>query len=225
MFLLKHFLHEHNKKLGNVLLESTSELSNGSLYDNISKVHYYKSSTYTSISKNKTIDKETLHSFIQQGDKILKPRCEVLIFKGEDVFIRSRTDKEGTGKYDRWYDLPGGGYEYGYSLEDIAVKECQEEARITIDRKSIILGSTYETPIDKDDWLNKVDDNIKYDGVLTQIIMARFLCQYFGHIDSEDVNEKMVRDGKFIHAISSIRDTVNSIHADAIRKWFNNKIK
>ena len=144
-------------------------------------------------------------------------RSELLVIKDNKIFLQLRDKPD---QYNRRYKIPGGGTEPGVSLIDQAKKECEEEARIKT-KNVVDTGIVFTTNYGENypEW--QVKDlhprGLKYEGVITHVLVGWYDGKYTGHVHEKDKDEKMIRDGKF-YDISNIKYLLSKTHIDALKR-------
>ena len=85
-----------------------------------------------------------------------------LLMANGKVFLLQR---QHTGSMDGWYCLPGGHMEYGETIKETAIRECEEEAGVRVN--SIALRDIYSYWFEKEQGLNFVFLCEDWSGVAT----------------------------------------------------------
>lgn len=154
-------------------------------------------------------NKGTLNSVFYYNGKKYRVRVDVLILKGNSLFIRERNK---LGKYGTMYRVPGGSIEPNKTIWDSAKAESREEARINI-KNCKYSGISYLTDYrTKDSFGSK----LSYDGSINYVMVATYDGKYSGFIRDIDYDYDMYVNGKFV-PISSIR--LSKMHKDAIERY------
>lgn len=143
-------------------------------------------------------------------DKPLRGRSEMLIIKGDSVFIKF---KDG-GRY----DVPGGSWEKNESHRTSAIREAMEEARIIC--KNVEYADTYTRVLDEPrSWVKDMfDEKDWYYGTFTELYIGEYDKKYTGHIDDVDKDAKMLKEGKF-YPIKSVMDKLYPVHRKALTRY------
>ena len=136
-----------------------------------------------------------------------RERVETLVFSGDTVYLAFMPDGS--------YKIPGGGTEPGISMEETAVKECQEEAFIT--PKNIGYVGSYGRK-------DKVDNpDSPYNGNITHLFVGEFGSEYRGTVHDADLDPKIRNAGRF-YEIDQVYDRLSVFHRRAIDNWRSNQI-
>ena len=136
-----------------------------------------------------------------------RERVETLIFSGDTVYLAFMPDGS--------YKIPGGGTEPGISMEETAVKECQEEAFIT--PKNIGYVGSYGKK-------DKVDNpDSPYNGNITHLFVGEFGSEYRGTVHDADLDPKIRNAGRF-YEIDQVYDRLSVFHRRTIDNWRSNRI-
>ena len=149
------------------------------------------------------------NSVVTKNGKVYRERCETLIIKNGKVYLYIKPNGG--------YAIPGGSTEPNKTVISQLQNECKEEARINI-KNSRYIGS-YERLYDKiPKWM--VDLPIKYDGLLTHLYVSDYDSKYNGDIDEHDIDEKMIKRGKFYN-IDEVYDMLSEQHKAALSEAMN----
>lgn len=69
-----------------------------------------------------------------QDGRSIRPISRGLLIRGDKILLIQVSDKKGT-----WWILPGGGQEFGESLQDCLKRECQEELGVRVRVEDCVL--------------------------------------------------------------------------------------
>lgn len=142
--------------------------------------------------------------------KPLRGRSEVLIIKGDSVFLDMKPGNRG-------YRLPGGGWdEYEDHLLS-ARREAKEEARIII-KNPLYIGhyvDMYDTP---KDWVKEqIPEKDWWYGYYTELYVAEYDKTYNGRVEVLD-RDTMADTGKF-YPIEEVYKKLRPVHQRAIKQF------
>lgn len=149
-------------------------------------------------------------------DKPLRGRSEILIIKGDQVFIKFKEKNK--------YDLPGGGWEKDEGHKTSAVREAMEEARIEC--KNVEYLDTYVEVFDEPkNWVkDKFDKKDWWYGYYTEVYVGEYDKKYTGHIDDVDKDPGMLNKGKF-YPIKDVYSRLSDVHQEALAEYIDMKDK
>lgn len=142
-------------------------------------------------------------------DKILRGRVETLVMKDGKLFMVRRDDK--------YYRIPGGGFDRGVSHIDQAFMETKEEAKIIIDNIRFT-GVTYIDMYEKI-WDHSEND-IPYHGTYNEVYIANYKEDYHGYIRKGLSDMELTKKGKF-YDLEEVKDILKEPHKQALRNMFN----
>ena len=165
---------------------------------------------------------------IKINGKFFRERSELLLLKRSEensslsILIQKRDPWDNN-----WYKIPGGGTDPKLTMVETAIKECEEEAKITpkdvrmCGVYDVFFGDKpYQAPFPK--WLieNK-EFPIVYCGYHTYVCVGFYDKPYEGHIDKadEDTFDKKAKWIPLDEAESFLREP----HLKAIEKYFGQK--
>lgn len=139
-------------------------------------------------------------------DKLLRGRSELLIVKGDSVYLQKKTDGG--------YRIPGGGWNEDEDHAQAAIREAQEEARITA--KYPIYQGSYIKKCDPPKWMKEkfTEDKWTY-GYFSEIYVAEYDKKYTGFIAEADKDD-MYKYGKFYPLDEAIQ-FVDERHIDILK--------
>lgn len=147
--------------------------------------------------------------------KNYRERAEVLIFRKNytEILLCNKNDR---------VRVPGGGSEPHLTLMQTAVKEAQEEVRITPTNLRYVGGYTRIYP-PKDLTVLNIDlsDRPKYVGAITHLFIGEYYSEYSGYIAPVDRDEKMYKSRKWY----KVKDVFNKLQPewqDAIKMMREN---
>ena len=149
---------------------------------------------------------------VEGYDKPFRGRSEILIIKGDKVFISFRK-LSPRGKY----DLPGGGWDPNENHMDSAIREAKEEVRMNVtDVKpagayveySDVPARWVMANIPKKDW---------WYGYYTEVYIGNYSSKYDGFINEHD-KDQMINTGKW-YKIKDIYKKLLPVHQKAIDEF------
>lgn len=163
-------------------------------------------------------DKHVYHACVELDnyDKPLRGRSEILIVKGDKVFLSFKSDST--------YKVPGGSWNENENHMMAAIREAKEEVRINT--KNVVYSGLRVEYEDKPcKWVkNNIDKDKWWYGYYSEIYVGEFDSNYKGKIDEEDKDD-MVYSGRF-YPIKSVYDKLTKEHKLALDEYIiNNKIK
>lgn len=144
----------------------------------------------------------------------LRDRVDVLILdpKKENLLIWVK-DKNAADIRKR-YLLPGGSLEETKDVVQQAIRESQEEVRITV---KDVVDSQKDYVIYKEYTFKKEGAPVTYLGTYNRVCTAIYSEQYFGNVDKHDLNETLYREAKFV-PIKDVIDFLLPAHRDALNE-------
>lgn len=161
------------------------------------------------------------NSIVKVDDKNYRERSEMIIVKLNETSILDSEIYLCTNNNFKSYRIPGGSTEPNISIEETAIKEAQEEARINTSNCTY-LRTYYDDKYraSKTD----IDGNIVvYEGMYTHICIGLYKDDYTGVVSPEDADPNMVNNGKF-YKLSQVKKYLNKNHIAALEEagFFNN---
>lgn len=157
-------------------------------------------------------DRDYAYVKIEEIDKPLRGRSEVLIMKDDEVYLCFEEDK---------YRIPGGGWNKGESHEHAAIREAKEESQINCTNVKYAT-----TRIDVQGSVPKKckDENIPEEGYwygyFTKVFIAEYDKKFSGHIDEEDKDTNMIKKGRF-YQFEEVKDKLYPEHRKAIEDYLD----
>lgn len=159
--------------------------------------------TYSRISNNGIANS---YAKIKGYDKPMRGRSEMLVIKGDSVLLAFNPD--GT------YKIPGGGWDDNESYKDAAIRETQEEVRISV-KNVRHCGQYIKNYGPVKEWVKKyVSKKDWWYGDYTELFIGEYDGKYTGHIDEED-KDPMINKCKF-YKISEIINKLKPEHRQAL---------
>lgn len=154
------------------------------------------------------------NAYVEVKGKKYRVRTEVLILnENNDVYMEEIPE---TNKYGNKYNLPGGSLEPGKSVEEQAVQEAAEEARIVV-KDCTYSGLKYIIKYKKfPEWhVEKLHPyGLIYYGTITYITVGKYDKRYTGYIGIHDRQPEMIKNGKFVSI-----DKLGKLHKQAVEKY------
>ena len=161
------------------------------------------------------------NSIVKLDDKNYRERSELIIVKINETSVLDSEIYLCTDNNFKSYRIPGGSTEPNMSIEETAIKEAQEEARINT------TNCTYLRTYCDDKYRaskTDIDGNIRvYEGMYTHICIALYKDEYNGVVAPEDTDVNMYNNGRF-YKISQVKKYLNKNHIAALEEagFFNN---
>ena len=142
-------------------------------------------------------------------------RCEMLVIKDNEVFLRLLNGK----KDDATYRVPGGAWDKNESHDQSAKREAEEEAGLVV--SNIIFGSKRIFIEDHvQDWVKEnVPKDLWWDAYYTETYVGTYSGDYdLSVIDDDDKDDDFIKNGKF-YDIDEVWDRLTPDHKEAITKY------
>lgn len=150
------------------------------------------------------------NSVVYRGNEVLRERSELLVIKGNSIFMDIRDDG---------IRLPGGSTEKDISIIETAIKECQEEAKITPSNVKYygyyieLFRNGKRTP----KWILESHFPVTYTGYLTHVCVGTYEENFTGYIRPEDRDNLNV-DAKLV-PINKAKKYLNNVQKKALDKY------
>lgn len=143
-------------------------------------------------------------------------RSELLVIKGDSVYLA----KGKEGLYGN-YSVPGGGWDPKEPHDISAIREAEEEARLST--KNVQYGGNYLTEYSEPHkWVQeKIPKKDQWRGYYTEVYIGEYTGKFNGHIDEEDKDD-IINIGKF-YPISEVRDILNPVHRRIIDAYIQQR--
>ena len=143
-------------------------------------------------------------------------RSELLVIKGDSVYLA----KNKSGLYGN-YSVPGGGWDPKEPHDVSAIREAEEEARLST--TNVQYGGNYLTEYDEPKkWeKEKIPKKDQWRGYYTEVYIGEYTGKFNGHIDEEDKDD-IINVGKF-YPISEVRDILNPVHRRIIDAYIQQR--
>lgn len=143
-------------------------------------------------------------------------RSELLVIKGDSVYLA----KGKEGLYGN-YTVPGGGWDPKEPHDVSAIREAEEEARLST--KNVQYGGNYLTEYSEPHkWIQeKIPKKDQWRGYYTEVYICEYTGKFNGHIDEEDKDD-IINVGKF-YPISEVRGILNSVHRRIIDAYIQQR--
>lgn len=143
-------------------------------------------------------------------------RSELLVIKGDSVYLA----KNKSGLYGN-YSVPGGGWDPKEPHDVSAIREAEEEARLST--TNVQYGGNYLTEYaEPKKWeKEKIPKKDQWRGYYTEVYIGEYTGKFNGHIDEEDKDD-IINIGKF-YPISEVRDILNPVHRRIIDAYIQQR--
>ena len=150
-------------------------------------------------------------------DKPLRGRSELLIIKGDSVYLV--TGKKGFASTDHLtYEVPGGAWDKGETHDVSAKREAQEESYLNVSGNPMYCGYYIISEKKPRAWvISHVKPSDWWYGYYTEVYVANYSGKYTGHVEKED-QEKAMTKGDF-YKIDDVYDKLHPAHRKAIDKY------
>lgn len=143
-------------------------------------------------------------------------RSELLVIKGDSVYLA----KDKSGLYGN-YSVPGGGWDLKEPHDVSAVREAEEEARLST--TNVQYGGNYLTEYaEPKKWVKEnLPKKDQWRGYYTEVYIGEYTGKFNGHIDEEDKDD-IINVGKF-YPISEVRGILNPVHRRIIDAYIQQR--
>lgn len=143
-------------------------------------------------------------------------RSELLVIKGDSVYLA----KDKNGLYGN-YSVPGGGWDPKEPHDVSAVREAEEEARLST--TNVQYGGNYLTEYaEPKKWVKEnLPKKDQWRGYYTEVYIGEYTGKFNGHIDEEDKDD-IINVGKF-YPISEVRGILNPVHRRIIDAYIQQR--
>ena len=143
-------------------------------------------------------------------------RSELLVIKGDSVYLA----KGKEGLYGN-YAVPGGGWDEKEPHDVSAIREAEEEARLST--KNVQYGGNYLTEYSEPHkWVQeKIPKKDQWRAYYTEVYIGEYTGKFNGHIDEEDKDD-IINVGKF-YPISEVRGILNPVHRRIIDAYIQQR--
>ena len=185
----------------------------------ISKITMEASHKYAFMpdAEYKTINGKN-YPIVTIGNKMYKPRAELLILRENKVFLYM---DNGTSLFDQKYRVPGGGIDKkDKDITDTAIREAQEEARITA-KNVVYSGHSVVMPYIRESTWQKEHlwpYGVKYAGGVSYICVAEYSSEYRKRVDKSD--QDVIENGKW-YKLEDVKDLLIAEHKSAILEYLS----
>lgn len=148
-----------------------------------------------------------------KGDNIrYRGRSEMIILSKDftKIYIHRESDKK--------YRIPGGSWDRNEDHLQSAIRETEEEARITV--KDVMHYTTYTTTFkEPKDWVKRViPKEYWWYGYYTELYVGEYTGRYLQHIPKVDRDNDMALKGRF-YPIPEVIDQLSEEHRKAIEAY------
>lgn len=130
------------------------------------------------------------NAYVEENGEKYRVRIETLIIRNGKVLL-NKTNK--LNQYNRYYKIPGGSIEPGLSLEDSAIKECQEEVMMNVDNMKYC-GKIKYIYNSVPEWHKTIlwPLGLKYKGCIVYVFIGEYRDKYEGYIKEQDLEPDML---------------------------------